>query len=252
MKTHPCLFLSFLMILSLSVSAQENETTALEPFDKIVISPRINVVLLKGEQESIRIDYDNIPKDKLNYKVKGGKLKVYLDHARITEKQVSYYYHDENHDEHGKRGIYQGSAITIYVTYKKLRSIDLRGEEELRCDDVLAADKFKLKVYGEGKIKLASLEVKKFKTSLYGENNLDILSGNADHQVYRLFGENKIDTEGLKSHSASTRIYGEGYLSVNASDHFRINALGEPRVHVAGTSMISKGIILGRADIRIN
>jgi hypothetical protein len=47
-------------------------------------------------------------------------------------------------------------------------------------------------------------------------------------------------------------MYGEGRLSVNASDEVRINAFGEPRINVSGTSHISRGIIIGKADIRMN
>jgi hypothetical protein len=54
------------------------------------------------------------------------------------------------------------------------------------------------------------------------------------------------------SEVASTRIYGEGRISVTASDEVRINALGEPTINIEGTSFVSKGIVLGHANINVN
>ncbi len=239
-----------LSILALSVTGllQAQDTLPLQPFEKIIASPRVNLILAKGDHESIRILYNDIPTSKVNVVVKGNKLKIYLDHARIVEKQVRI---TEDGRQH-KQGIYAGSSITAYVTYKSLKSLEIRGEEELRCDDEISGDKFKLKVYGETEVRLATLHCKKFKASLYGENDLRIRSGETNRQVYRLFGENKIDTRGLKSELASARMYGEGKITLNASDEVRINAFGEPTIHVEGTSIISKGIIFGHADVRVN
>ncbi|NOT73903.1 MAG: hypothetical protein HOP08_03170 [Cyclobacteriaceae bacterium] len=241
------LFASAILLSGIS-QAQESESRILSSFEKIIASPRVNVILIKGDQESIRFIFNDIPESKVNAVVKGNKLRIYLDHARVTERQVRI---TENGHTH-KRGIYAGSAVTAYVTYKELKSIEVRGEQELRCDDELTSDKFKLKAYGETEIRLASLVTKKFKASLYGENDLKIKSGTTDRQVYRLFGENKIDTRGLKSEIALTRIYGEGKISVSASDEVRVNALGEPTINVEGTSIISKRVILGRATINVN
>jgi len=85
------------------------------------------------------------------------------------------------------------------VTYKDLKSIEIRGDGEIRCDSALSAEKFKLKAYGENEIRLASLTSGKFKASLYGQNELRIISGSTGQQTYRLFGENRIETRGFKS-----------------------------------------------------
>lgn len=240
-------YLLAVTLLSGAAWCSAQDSVKVKPFKKIIASPRVNLILEKGDKESVRILYNRIPKNKVNVVVKGNKLRIYLDHARLVEKQVRTY-NNGNRETHG---MYAGYSITAYVTYKELKSIEIRGEEELRCDSEISANKFKLKAYGESEIRLASLQARKFKVSLYGENNLRIQSGETTRQVYRLFGENKIDTHGMKSEVASTRIYGEGTISVNASDKVRVNAFGEPEIRVEGTSYISRGIILGRADIRL-
>ena len=169
-----------------------------------------------------------------------------MDDARILDK------HKRTHDESysANISIYRDAVITAYVTYRELKVLDVRGEEEVSCDGSIDTEKFKLKVYGEAEINLASLHTKKFKAVLYGENKLKIKEGQTGHQRYRLYGANKIDTRSLSSETISTTIYGEGRLSVNATNEVRINAFGEPEVNVSGTSHISRGIVIGRADIQ--
>ena len=171
-----------------------------------------------------------------------------MDDARILDK------HKRTHDESysANISIYRDAVITAYVTYRELKVLDVRGEEEVSCDSSIDTEKFKLKVYGEAEINLASLHTKKFKAVLYGENKLKIKEGQTGHQRYRLYGANKIDTRSLSSETISTTIYGEGRLSVNATNEVRINAFGEPEVNVSGTSHISRGIVIGRTDIRMN
>ncbi len=236
------------MIPAYSTQAQtQGEERSLSHFSKVIASPRINVVLQKGDKESIRLICSNISPDKVNIKITGNKLRIFLDHARVVEKQERMI---ENHHSQ-KRSIYRDASVTAYVTFRELKAIEVRGEQEVSCKDEITADKLKLRAYGETEITLATVNVNKFKASLYGENNLRIQSGEAGYQVYRLFGENKIDTRGLKSESASTRIYGEGRLSLTASNEVVINAIGEPMITVAGPAHVTKGIVIGRADIHL-
>lgn len=220
----------------------------LDEFDKIVVSPKINLVLQKGDHESILIKYSNISPDKINIHINNSRLRIYLDDARFVVKKKKT--HDENYTS--KVNGYRDASVTAYVTYRELKVLDVRGEEEVTCIDAIKSEKFKLKIYGEAEVNLASLHTKRFKAVLYGENKLTIKEGQTGHQRYRIYGVNKIDTHALASETISTTIYGEGRLSVNASDDVRINAFGEPKVNVSGTSHISRGIIIGRADIRMN
>jgi len=241
------LFLAFSLGSTGLTQAQEL-TRNLDSFNKIIVSPKINLVLQKGEKESIRIKYSNVSADKINIDVNNNRLRIYLDDARIVEKHRKT--HSENYSSN--MSIYHDAIITAYVTYRELKVLDVRGEEEVTCDGLIESEKFKLKAYGEMDITLASVHAGKFKVVLYGENKLKIKKGESGHQRYRLYGVNKIDTHSLSSETISTTIYGEGRLSVNASDEVRINAFGEPRVNVSGNSHISRGIIIGKADIRMN
>jgi hypothetical protein len=247
MKTSKFLLFVIILLLPLLTNAQDTGKP-LASFNKVIVSPCVNLVLSQGEAESIRILYNGIPEDKVNVKISGNKLRIFLDKSRITEKQTHSWYGGQKLS----RGIYNGKSITAYVTYKSLKGLEVRGRENVRCEGTVGAKKFKLKVYGESEVYLSSLQSEKLKASIYGENKVTIQSGETNMQVYRLFGENRIETGGLRSKLTFTRIFGEGEIRLNASKEVRVNAVGEPAITIEGAPYISRGIILGHADIRVS
>jgi hypothetical protein len=218
-------------------------TQDLKPFRKVVVSPRVNLILEQGDHEGIRLVYHNVTADKINITVQHHTLRVYLDDAKVTERNEYVNLH------HSKRGIYHNVSITAYVTYKELEHLEIRGNQELTCTTPLRAEKFVLKAYGENEINLASVKTEYLKTSLYGENKLRIKGGKAEYQKYKLFGENKIDTQELKSYSTTANIFGESNIKLNTQDQLKVNAFGESQVSYQGDASVNKGLIFGHAEI---
>lgn len=243
MKT--CLILAALVV-TLNLRAQEPEVIRVDAFEKIVASPRVHVVLSRGTTESVKLQCNGISPRKVNVVSRGNRLLIYLDHARYVEKRQRIV-------EHGytrKTDRYEDVSVTAYVTYRALKSIEIRGEQELICNERLDLNKLKLIAYGRTELTLDSLLANKMKVKLYGENRLRIRAGKVDHQVYRLYGKNRIDNEGVVSETTKTSMYGEGVLRITANDEVHINAFGEPLVKVAGAARVYKGIVIGRADIQ--
>lgn len=219
----------------------------LKSFNRIIASNKVNVILQKGDRESIRLVYARVSPDKINIKVINNTLRIFLDDARVYE-PTEKIYNRENHIM--KRSIYADAEVTAYVTYNELKHVQIRGNQELSCEDLLEAKKFTLKAYGENEISLAALKTRYFKASLYGENDLKVNGGKAMDQKYRLFGENRIDTRDLKSYSTVTNIYGESKLKITTADHLKVNSFGESEVSYTGDAEVDKGLVFGRADIR--
>jgi hypothetical protein len=239
--------LSLLLVLTTATFlgyAQEIKKD-LKPFSKIIASPRINLILEKGDKENIRLVYDDVSKSDINIVVKGKTLHIYLEDAKKVEKTVRH--HHENGS--ARHGIYEGVSITAYVTYRELELLEVRGGQEVTCKDAIDTDRFILRAYGETNITLASLKTEYFKASLYGQNNLKIKKGKVLEQKYRLFGENKIDTQEMRSEYTSTSIFGEGKLNINTTEEIRVNAFGEPRIYVNGGGHVNRRLIFGRAKI---
>ncbi len=240
-----CLIVS-VMILCCSTAWAQTIEKSLPSFEKIVISPMIEVELTEGEEESIRLEYNGIEADKINYEVKGNTLRIYLDDARITVKDRKYYRNGLRYH----RPIYEGVQVKAYITYRKLRSLEVRGEERITCNSPLVGDNFRLKLYGESKVTLASLETDYLKAALYGENKLTILAGSTQKQRYRMYGENLIDTKNLSAQLISTSLFGESQLSLNASGQLRVTVLGESDIYNAGEARLSRRLVIGRANIQ--
>jgi ribosomal protein L31 len=215
----------------------------LPSFSRITASPHINLVLREGQDESIKLVYDNIDPEKINIDVKGKTLRIYLDEARFTNREVRI-------NKFEKRDYYSGATITAYITYRKVERLEIRGEQEVTCQSPITSDKFFLKAYGRNEISLVSLKTGYLKTRLYGENMLKISGGKAEYQKYKLYGENEIDTEDLNSYHAQATIFGESRLRLTTQDEFVIHAFGESRVSLTGNAIVNKGLVFGRADIR--
>ena len=234
-------------LFSAGAAFAQDTNQPLSPFNKIIASQHIHLVLIEGNAESIRFDYNNLEPELVKYRVNHGKLRIYLDQARVFEKRKKLKVNGHDYSSN----FYHDKSITAYVTYKQLRGVEIRGEESLTCDNSINSEKLKLKVMGEVDVDLAGVNVSKFKASVYGENSMRIQSGTAGHQVYRLFGENKIDTRNLVSQTATSRMYGVGQLRLNAENELKITALGEPQVLLSGGARIHRGLMLGEPDIRV-
>lgn len=243
MKKTP-LWIAALVFVSGVATAQEQEfEKQLKYFNKVTISPKIHVVLTQGNTESIKLTYSNIDAARINVVVEGDKLKVYLNEARIVDKR-------ERSEDYGKHSIYHNAQVTAHITFRDLRLLEIRGDQDVTINKVLGADHFLLRVYGEAEIRIDSLQTHSLKVVAYGSNKIKFNAGQAVKQRYVLYGENKVDSRSLEGSNISTNICGEGRLSVNATDEVKINSIGEPTVVIEGTSLINKGIMIGKTEIQ--
>lgn len=236
--------LSLIVAIAIAIPAVHAQEISqdLKSFNKVIVSPKINLVLEQGDHENIRLTYSNVDADKINIKVQGNTLRVYLDEAKVTEKMHRTL-------DNQKVSIYHDATVTAYVTYKELEHLEIRGNQELTCNSPIKAERFTLKAYGENDINLASVKTEYLRTSLYGDNDLKIKTGKAEYQKYKLFGENKIDTQEMKSFSATATIFGESKLILNTQDNLKVTAFGEPEVSYNGNASVNRGLIFGKAQI---
>src|SRR5688500_5038116 len=81
--------LVLLLSSALCLMAQDEIQKDLKPFSSVIASPRVNVILKKGDRESIRLVYNNVSKGQINIEVRHKTLQIYLDQARKVEKMSS-------------------------------------------------------------------------------------------------------------------------------------------------------------------
>ncbi len=235
-------FLSLISFLILTCSLVAQSTIhELDPFDKIMVSHRINLHLIPGDQESVRFEFDKVDPSDLRYSVNNKRLAIYLEGAKITEPQVRH--------GHYKESIYRGAQVHAYVTYRQLKKLVVRGEEKVDCIGPISSDKFTLRLYGESDVHLASVNAGIFKAAMYGENDLRIDGGMTDLQRYNLYGENEIQVKDMPCHDTRTTSFGENELLIN-SENLSLTAFGETDIAYEGSMRIRRKIILGEGQIR--
>lgn len=238
------LFIVVLVCSGVSLSAQSIEKKV-DHFNKVIASPKINLVLVEGNSESVKINYANVDPSKIKVTVKNHTLRIYLEGSRFTEKTKRVNYDGEVH----KVSVYRDASITAYVTYNKLQKLVVRGEQEVDVQSAIANKKFKIGAYGECTITLTSLQVDWFKAAMYGQNSLKVKAGAVEYQKYKLFGENKIDTQEIQSEEIASTTYGESKLKIQAKDNLKLVTFGESDVYVKGFPDVRK-VTLGDVSIR--
>ena len=217
-------------------------------FEKIIVSPHIRLVLEPGDEESVLITETKVEESKINVKVVGRTLRIYLDKAK------DYTKHKKNRDYESKYGsnkrpMYLGTLVTAKVTYKDLKKMSIRGEEDVECLGLIKSKKFKLKVFGEADVNIASIESQQLKTALYGENKIKFHDGRiSDHKI-KAYGDNNVDLSKLVSTRTRTTSFGVSNLNLNAKDKVKITAFGESEFNVTGGAKVYRGIVIGENRI---
>jgi hypothetical protein len=160
--------LTAILILIFS-AAFAQKTTNVSRFDKVIVSPHIEVTFVEGLEESVTIESNSAP-DKLNIEVHNRTLRIYLEGAKeITRSEKVL-----NYGAGQTKPLYSGTVVTAVITYKKLNELSLRGEETHHLKSKLDADRFTLKVYGESKVYIEDVNLGNMVTKMYGESLLEI------------------------------------------------------------------------------
>lgn len=227
-----------LLVVTLNVFAQ---TTSVAHFEKIIISPYIQVVFVEGDKEQVDIENCRVDKSKLHIEVNNKTLWVYLEGAKQIPKNEKTY--ENGYKE--KHSIYNGTVVTATITYKMLKDLSIRGEETQVCKSPLSAEKFNLKIYGESKVILNEVNFGELHTKLYGESTLEIKAGTIKEQNYTSYGESTINSIAVNGRTGYITAYGEADFTMNASDKIKVTAFGDAKLHYKGDPEIVKGLHFG-------
>lgn len=225
-------------------SAQK--VTKVDSFDKVIVSPHIEVVFVEGNEESVKIEDAKVSEDKINIEVEGKTLRLYLDGAKTVTKQERI----STDKWKGKRSIYNGTMARATITYKKLRTLSVRGEEIVKCESPIEQEELRLTIYGESKVYFNSITTEDLTVSIYGESYLEIQGGDVGKQVYRAYGESEVNTLEMNNTSTKITAYGESNFRVKVSDRLKVTCYGETEINYSGDPDIDKGIVLGEASLR--
>lgn len=236
-------FAVLLLLIGIRATAQKK---AVDPFDKIIISPYIQVTFVQGNEESVIINDIEVDESKLHIEVDNKTLRVYLEGAKDIPKNEK----DYSNGYKETYPLYNKTAVIATVTYKTLNELSIRGEEAQLCKSPINGEEFILRIYGESKVTLNELNLQQLYTTMYGESTLEIKSGSVKEQRYICYGEGKINSLAITGSSSRITAYGEADFKLNVSDRIKITAFGEAKVHYKGNPEIVKGLHFG--DMSLN
>jgi hypothetical protein len=220
------------------------QTTPVDRFQKVIISPYIQATLVQGNTEGVSIDNSIVDTSKLHIEARGNTLRVYLEGAKEIPKN------EQDDNGRGNHHLYPKHAVIVTITYKKLESLSVRGEETTLCQSPLSAKTFSLRVYGDGKVIFTEAHFAKMYATMYGDGALEIRSGDIKRQHYTSFGDGKINTTAIGGRSAKLTSFGESEFRMNVTDRIKITSFGEARLCYLGNPDIVKGLHFGGVDVR--
>ena len=240
----PNLFILTLLLLPGAVT--KAQTKAVAGFDKVIISPHIEVRLMQGVEETVSVGEILVGADKIHIEVKNNTLRVYLDDAKeVTKNEITY------HQGHKRKSpIYKGTQVKVLITYRNLQELSIRGEEIIVVESSLNREKFRLKIYGEPTVLLKEVHLGLLKATFYGTGHVRIASGSVKDQRFTAYGEAEVEAFEVFNNITGITSYGAADFQINASEEIRITAYGETRVQYLGNPEINKGLVIGELEIK--
>lgn len=232
-------------LLFSNITTAQSIVTEVDSFDKVVVSPHIEVIFKEGNQESVSVESITVPIEKFNVEVKNNVLNVYLEGAKITAETK-----EENiNGSKQKKPIYKGTIVRAVITYKKVNSFNLRGEEKFVFDSKLNSDKLRLNIFGESQVYVNEVDIKSLMVSIYGESYLVIKEGKIGKQKITAYGESTVNTSNVENTETKLTAYGDGTFQFNVSQKLKITSYGEATISYSGNPSLNKGIVIGETKI---
>jgi putative autotransporter adhesin-like protein len=233
------------VLFSLIAMAAFGQTKKTSPFDKVIVSPYIQVTLVQGEEESVTVNELHVDAGKLHIEVKDKTLRIYLEGAKDLPKNEKDYSngYKESHP------LYKNTSVVATITYKKLEALSLRGDEDQLCESPINGDKFMLKLYGESNVTFNEMNLEQLAATLYGEGTLEIKAGSIKYQKYTSYGESKVNTLAVNSSTSRVTAFGRADFKLNVTDRIKITSYGEAQLQYKGNPSIDKGLNFGEVVI---
>lgn len=242
---HLKVYLTFFLVMRL-FSGFAQQTIEVHPFNKVIISPFIQVTFVEGSEEKVTIENSTVDNQLLHIEVNGNTLRLYLEGAKeVPNVDIKVNKKGDLDNYHN----YRGTVVTATITYKKLVDVSVRGEELLIFKSPLTGKTFRLKVYGTAEVNMNEVDLDECHATIYGESTLNIKSGRIGYQRYTVYGSSSINSLAINSNSSKLTSYGEAKFYVNVSDIIKINAFGEALLQYKGDAIVSRGIQIGEMTI---
>jgi hypothetical protein len=245
MKLKLIIFFASLLFVNSSLDAQ-SKIKLQQPFEKIIVSPHIEVVFKKGKESSIIIKNISVPIEKFKYELDKGILQVYLEGAKTFTKNKKIV----TRNSERKVPLYRGRVASVLITYADVNIFSLRGEEKIIFQTPLVQKECILRIYGKSEVTINTIDVDKLNVSIYGDSFLIMEKGSIKKQKITAYGASKVMASGVISNETKITAYGDGIFKFNVLEKIKVISYGEATVLYKGSAQLKKGIVIGDSTIR--
>ena len=184
------LFIALLFLSIINLSAQSS-SRIVGPFDELIVSGKLNVLIVQGDSESVEIYEEGYSEGDVNVNLRNGVLKV------------------SSVDGWMKKG---NRRIPVRISYKYLHKIRVSAGAELQSEQTIVADQFEIKAGSGAEVEL-KIEVKTLEAGA-SEGAILKLYGQAENQYVTTYTGGEYEGEGLEC----------------ANTHVKSNTGGQARV----------------------
>ena len=185
-------------------------------FRKIKIDGVVNVHLIQGEKEEVRVETDENLQPYIHVYTTGNTLVLDTEDGRD----------------------YKFTRNEIYVTFVNLEMIEMDGVGNLKCADPLNIQSLTMEKDGVGSADIL-INCEELKIKQGGVGNLN-LSGNANIFELRNTGVGSVNAYNLVSNYADVKNTGVGSTEVNANKEISIHSTGVGSVKYRGSAVIKE------------
>jgi len=194
-----------------------SETRPVDRFDSIKLEGQGNVIINKGEVQSLVIRADDNIIPHIETIVRNKKLII-------------------SHDKKNLRP----TTLKLVITTNALKSASIAGSGEIKGNSHFVSENFYAEISGSGRIDL-DLESTRLESVISGSGSI-YLSGLTDHHRTMITGSGKISAFDMHAKSASVSITGSGNCLLTASDQLSARISGSGDTLYRGYPRIDKTI----------
>ena len=237
----------FLSLLFFNNNTKAQATIQLSSsFNKIIVSPHIEAVFIKGTNPGIVIEDISVPLEKFKYEIEKGTLQVYLEGAKTYTKNKKIV----TKNYHKKVPLYNNRVVKVLITYADVSLFSIRGEEKITFQTPLTQKECTLRLYGKSEVTIPTIKVDKLNISIYGDSFLKMNKGHVTKQKITAYGASKIMATSVIAKETKITAYGNGVFQLNTSERIKVNSYGEATILYKGNAQLKKGIVIGESTIR--
>lgn len=161
------------LVFAIGSFAQESETRSVGKFSGVKVMEGIDVRLIKGDKESVRVEVDGLPLNSIITEVSGSYLEIHRS---------------------SNSSRYRGSA-KVYVTYVKVQNLSASSAGTIYSEDPVVADNMDLSASSAGSIEI-TIEARNVDVSASSAGDIE-LQGKADRLNLTVKSAGQIDAYDL-------------------------------------------------------